>query len=63
LFDLAINKQNNAINVTREFDAPLNLVWDAWTKAEIIDQWWAPVGAGIHYPGNSCTVKLTIYCQ
>ena len=28
--------------VTREFDAGLSLVWDAFTKAEILDQWTAP---------------------
>lgn len=26
----------------REFSAPLSLVWRAFTKAELIDQWWAP---------------------
>jgi uncharacterized protein YndB with AHSA1/START domain len=30
------------MKVEREFDAPLQKVWDAWTKAEILDQWWAP---------------------
>ena len=28
--------------VTKEFDAELSLVWDAFTKQEILDQWWAP---------------------
>jgi uncharacterized protein YndB with AHSA1/START domain len=28
--------------VDREFDAELALVWDAFTKPEILDQWWAP---------------------
>ena len=30
------------MKVEREFDAPLQRVWDAWTKAEILDKWWAP---------------------
>ncbi len=42
LFDFTVNKQNNTVNVTREFAAGLSLVWDAWTKPEILDQWWAP---------------------
>jgi uncharacterized protein YndB with AHSA1/START domain len=42
LFDFVVNKQNNTITVTREFDANLNLTWDAWTKPELLDQWWAP---------------------
>ncbi|HUS00766.1 MAG TPA: SRPBCC domain-containing protein, partial [Chitinophagaceae bacterium] len=28
--------------VTKDFDADLSLVWDAFTKPEILDQWWAP---------------------
>lgn len=42
LFDFTVNKQNNTVNVKREFAANLELVWDAWTKPEILDQWWAP---------------------
>ncbi len=42
LFDFTVNKQNNTINVKREFAANLELVWDAWTNPEILDQWWAP---------------------
>lgn len=32
----------NTLTVTRTFDAPLELVWRAWTEAELLDQWWAP---------------------
>lgn len=42
LFDFTVNKENKTIHVTREFDAKLQLVWQAWTTAEILDQWWAP---------------------
>ena len=42
LFDFSVNKENNTIYVKREFAANLELVWDAWTKPEILDQWWAP---------------------
>jgi len=34
--------QKKMITVVREFDAPLNLVWKAWTDSDILDQWWAP---------------------
>jgi PhnB protein len=41
-FDFIINKENNTVVVKREFAAGLELVWDAWTKPELLDQWWAP---------------------
>jgi uncharacterized protein YndB with AHSA1/START domain len=33
---------NKKLTVVREFDSPLDLVWQAWTDSEILDQWWAP---------------------
>lgn len=33
---------NKKITVEREFDAPLEQVWKAWTEAAMLDQWWAP---------------------
>lgn len=42
LFDFTIDKATKTVLITREFDAELSLVWDAFTKPEILDQWWAP---------------------
>ena len=42
LFDFTIDKASKTAFITREFDADLSLVWDAFTKAEILDQWVAP---------------------
>ena len=42
LFDFTVDKAAKTVFITREFDADLSLVWDAFTKAEILDQWWAP---------------------
>jgi uncharacterized protein YndB with AHSA1/START domain len=33
---------NKKIKVVREFDAPVQMVWKAWTQSELLDQWWAP---------------------
>ena len=41
-FDLTVDKATKTVFVTRTFDADLSLVWDAFTKQEILDQWWAP---------------------
>ena len=42
LFDFTVDKATKTIHITREFAADLDLVWDAFTKAEILDQWSAP---------------------
>jgi uncharacterized protein YndB with AHSA1/START domain len=42
LFDFTVDKPAKTVYITREFDAELSLVWDAFTKAELIDQWIAP---------------------
>ena len=41
-FDFTVDKAAKTVFITREFDADLSLVWDAFTKAEILDQWVAP---------------------
>jgi uncharacterized protein YndB with AHSA1/START domain len=42
LFDFTVDKPTKKVFVNRGFDADLSLVWDAFTKQEILDQWWAP---------------------
>lgn len=41
-FDFTVDKATKTVTITREFAAPLPLVWDAFTKQEILDQWSAP---------------------
>jgi len=52
LFDFTVDKGAKTVFLTREFDADLSLVWDAFTKQEILDQWWAPK------PYLSKTIKM-----
>ncbi|MCW3462579.1 SRPBCC family protein [Chitinophaga nivalis] len=42
LFDFTVDKAAKTVFITREFDADLSLVWDAFTQAELLDQWVAP---------------------
>jgi uncharacterized protein YndB with AHSA1/START domain len=42
VFDFIIDKETKSVFVKKEFAADLSLVWDAFTKQEILDQWWAP---------------------
>jgi uncharacterized protein YndB with AHSA1/START domain len=41
-FDFTVDKTTKTVTIVREFAAELPLVWDAYTKQEILDQWWAP---------------------
>ncbi len=34
--------KEKSILVSREFQAPIELVWKAFTNSEILDQWWGP---------------------
>lgn len=33
---------NKKVIVIREFDAPVEQVWKAWTDSSLLDLWWAP---------------------
>ena len=39
------NKPNNrVVTIERTFNAPIDLVWQAWTQPEHIANWWGPKG-------------------
>ena len=42
LFDFTLDKSTKTVVLKREFDAERSLVWDAFTKPELLDQWYAP---------------------
>jgi len=42
LFEFTVDKPAKTVYIKREFNAALSLVWDAFTKAELLDQWVAP---------------------
>ena len=41
-FDFVVDKSTKTVSIKMEFAASLSLVWDAFTKAEILDRWYAP---------------------
>ncbi len=41
-FDFTVDKTTNTVFVNRAFASSLSQVWDAFTKQEFLDQWWAP---------------------
>jgi uncharacterized protein YndB with AHSA1/START domain len=40
--EFIVDKSTKTVSITKEFDATRDLVWDAYTKPELLDQWWAP---------------------
>ncbi|WP_114938119.1 MULTISPECIES: SRPBCC family protein [Mucilaginibacter] len=41
-FDFVADKVKNTLTIKREFLADRQLVWDCYTKQELLDQWFAP---------------------
>jgi uncharacterized protein YndB with AHSA1/START domain len=42
---------------TRTFDAPARIVFEAWTKPELIMRWWAPESFGISFLSCEADVR------
>jgi uncharacterized protein YndB with AHSA1/START domain len=41
-FEFTVDKAKQTVFMNVEFAAELSLVWDAFTKQELLDRWWAP---------------------
>lgn len=41
-FDFTVDKAKQTVFMNVEFAADLALVWDAFTRQELLDRWWAP---------------------
>jgi uncharacterized protein YndB with AHSA1/START domain len=49
-------KSDRELVVTRTFDAPARIVFEAWSKPELFMQWWAPKSMGV--PLRSCDLDV-----
>ncbi len=43
----AERKSDRELVVTRIFNAPARVVFEAWTKPELLKRWWAPKSMGL----------------
>ena len=43
----AERRSDREVVVRRIFDAPVRIVWDAWTRTELFTQWWVPKSSGL----------------
>ncbi len=39
-----MNAATNELEITRVFDAPRKVVWNAWTDCSLMKRWWGPRG-------------------
>ena len=47
---------DRTIVITRTFDAPARMVFEAWTNADLVKRWWAPKCLGVSVV--SCTAEV-----
>jgi uncharacterized protein YndB with AHSA1/START domain len=40
-------RSDRELVLTRTFDSPAKIVFDAWTKPELLKRWWAPASMGV----------------
>jgi uncharacterized protein YndB with AHSA1/START domain len=50
-------KSDCEIVVTRTFNAPPHIVFEAWTKPELLKRWWAPKSFGISFVSCEADVR------
>lgn len=43
--------------VTRTFNAPAHIVFEAWTKPELLKRWWAPKSFGVTFVACEADVR------
>src|SRR6185295_10064912 len=51
-------KSERELVVTRTFNAPARIVFEAWTKAELFKQWWLPKSMGMSL--RSCEMDVRV---
>jgi uncharacterized protein YndB with AHSA1/START domain len=54
----AERKSDREIVVTRTFNGPARLVFEAWTKPELFKQWWVPKSMGMFL--RSCEMDVRV---
>jgi uncharacterized protein YndB with AHSA1/START domain len=51
-------KSDRELVVTRTFDAPARLVFEAWTRAELFQRWWVPKSMGMSLASCEMDVRV-----
>ncbi len=51
-------KGDREVIITREFDAPARIVYEAWTQPELLKRWWAPRSMGMVLESAELDVRV-----
>jgi uncharacterized protein YndB with AHSA1/START domain len=51
-------KSERELVVTRTFDGPARIVFEAWTKPELLKRWWAPKSTGVSLLSCEADVRV-----
>ena len=51
-------KSERELVVTRTFNAPARLVFEAWTRPELLKRWWAPKSTGVSLLSCEADVRV-----
>lgn len=51
-------KSERELEVTRAFDAPARIVFEAWTRPELLERWWAPRSMGVSLVSCQAEVRV-----
>ena len=51
-------KSERELVTTRTFNAPARIVFEAWTKPELLKRWWAPKSAGVSLLSCEADVRV-----
>ncbi len=50
-------RSDREVVITRTFNAPARIIFDAWTKPELIMKWWTPASFGITFISCEADVR------
>jgi uncharacterized protein YndB with AHSA1/START domain len=50
-------KSDRELIVTRSFNAPVRIVYEAWTKSELLKRWWVPRSSGLSLTSCQADVR------
>ena len=51
-------KSERELVVTRTFDGPARIVFEAWTRPELLKRWWAPKSSGVALLSCAADVRV-----